>query len=322
MAAMFPLRHSYAFDPTYGYSLENLLLVDAPQAPRGFEKFWEERYSKALEIESQPEITPVKSQRRSWKVHDLSLNSTDGVKVKGWCLTPASGKVKRVLISFHGYGGREEPDFMWKVKDTAVLFPCARGLGKSLHPPISSNPLWHVLHDIQDRKNYIHGGCVEDIWLSVSAALKLFPQANGRVGLMGTSFSGGLGAMALAWDQRISRAHFAVPSFGNQPLRMKLKTTGSGAAVQAMYKREPAMVEKTLSFYDAAIAAQWIKQPVSFECAMFDPVVAPPGQFAVYNAVKSPKSLFVRRAGHFKYPEEESETRRVIRDVNNWFSKL
>ena len=82
--------------------------------------------------------------------------------------------------------------------------------------------MWHVLHDIQDRDRYVHGGCIEDIWVAVTAAQELFPSAANRIGFMGISFGGGIGAMALAFEERIQRGHLNVPSFGNQPLRMCL----------------------------------------------------------------------------------------------------
>lgn len=71
--------------------------------------------------------------------------------------------------------------------------------------------------------------------------------------MIGVSFGGGIGAMALAWDRRIARAHFNVPSFGNQPLRLKLQTMGSGAAVRSAHMRNRETVERTLAYYDAAV---------------------------------------------------------------------
>lgn len=316
------LKHSYPFDPSYGYSLEQLLAVDAPEGPTDFEEFWKARYERAMAVDPAPVLDPKGRAKQGWLVHDLVHESTGGVKIGGWCLTPATGSVERVMVVLHGYGGREGPDFHWVFENTALLFPCSRGIGRSPHPPVSSNPLWHVLHDIQDRDRYIHGGCVEDVWLGVSAALRLFPQVAGRVGLIGTSFGGGIGAMALGWDRRIARAHFNVPSFGNQPLRLTLDTTGSGAAVRAMHRRGPAMVERTLSYHDAAVAARWIGVPVHFACALFDPMVAPPGQFAIHNAVRGEKELFVLRAGHFAYPGQATEERELLRDVHAFFAKF
>ncbi len=319
---MTPLKHPYPFDPSYGYTTEAFLKVGAPDAPLDFEEFWTRRYSKALALEPEPILKIKGRTKQGWRVHEMIYQSTDGVRIGGWCLTPVSGKVERAMVILHGYGGRDGPDFHWPFEHTALFFPCARGLSKSPHPPISANALWHVLHDIQDRDRYVHGGCVEDVWLGVSAALRLFPQVAGRVGLIGVSFGGGIGTMALAWDKRIARAHFNVPSFGNHPLRLTLETTGSGAAVKAMHRRYPQFVERTLSYYDAAVAARWITAPTHFACALFDPMVAPPGQFAIYNAVRGEKHLFVLRAGHFEYPGQAAEERELLQEIHHFFAQI
>lgn len=319
---MIPLKHPYPFHPSYGYSQEDLMRVGAPEAPQDFETFWKLRYRKAMELDPSPVLKTKGRAKQGWRMHEMTYQSTGGAKIGGWCLTPAVGTVERVIVILHGYGGREGPDFHWRFENTALLFPCARGISRSPHPPVSANPLWHVLHDIQDRDRYIHGGCVEDVWLAASAASHLFPNAAGRVGLLGASFGGGIGTMALAWDLRIARAAFSVPSFGNHPLRLTLETTGSGAAVRAMHRRHPQVVEHTLSYYDAAVAARWITAPTHFACALFDPMVAPPGQFAIYNAVRGEKQLFVLQAGHFEYPEQAEEERRLLQEVHQFFASL
>lgn len=316
------LQHAYPFDPSYGYGREELLAVDAPIEPEDYEGFWRARYERALAVDPLPEMTRKGSAKKGWQVHDFFHRSTDGVKIGGWILLPANGVVERIIVVLHGYDGRREPDFHWRFENAALVFPCARGTGRSPHPPVSADPMWHVLHDIQDRGRYIHGGCVDDVWLAVSAALRLFPQAAGRVGLIGVSFGGGIGAMALAWDRRIARAHFNVPSFGNQPLRLTLRTLGSGASVRNAHKRNREAVERTLAYFDAAVAARRIRVPVLFACAAFDPMVAPPGQFAIYNAVPGEKCLYELQAGHFEYPEQAREETELLQKVHQFFADL
>jgi len=56
--------------------------------------------------------------------------------------------------------------------------------------------------------------------------------------------------------------------------------------------------------------------------ALFDPVVAPPGQFAIYNALRCPKELFVLDAGHFEYPARIEQERRLLQSLELFFASL
>jgi cephalosporin-C deacetylase len=314
-------RHDFPFDPGYGYTLETLLAVGCPEEPEDFESFWRTRFERALQILPNPRLTASHQSHPEFHVHDIRYLSTDGFVIGGWLLTPREGEVSRGLVVGHGYGGRDFPDFNLPVRDAAVLFPCFRGLSRSRRAEISDNPAFHVLHDIDKPDRYILGGCVEDLWLGVSALLSLFPQIEGRIGYMGMSFGGGIGAMALAFDGRIRRGHLNVPSFGHQPLRLTLPTTGSGEAVRR-FEREHGHSLVTLRYYDAALAARHISIPMQVAAALFDPVVAPPGQFAIYNALKCPKELCVLDAGHFEYPARMEQERRLLESLELFFASL
>lgn len=320
-AAPTPGRHGYPFDPAHGYTIEDLLRVEAPEPPPGFEDFWRARYERTLKILPKPKLRDTGANRGCWRVFDLSHSSTNRVRVKGWILLPVTGVIRRGFVVGHGYSGRTEPDIHLPFPDAALVFPCFRGLGLTRHSTISSDSQWHVLHDIQDPVRYVLGGCVEDLWAGVSALLRICPEVEHHVGYLGTSFGGGIGAMALPWDERIRRAHFNVPTFGHQPLRLELASTGSAASVQQFAKKHPRVLE-TLRYYDAAVAARFVRQPVHCACAKFDPSVAPAGQFAVYNALGGEKRLFTLTAGHHAHPGQVEEERKLLQEIDNFFRDL
>ena len=313
--------HGYPFDPTHGYVLETLLQVGCPEAPVDYESFWRSRYARVRQLAAQSKITETGVERDGWRIFDWQYVSTDQVVIRGWALFPMSGAVRRAFVVGHGYGGREQPDFDLPLEEAALFFPCARGLGRSLLPRVSAEPYWHVLHHIEDKERYVLGGCVEDLWMAVTAALEHVPQATGHVGYLGISFGGGVGVMAAAWEERLQRAHVNVPSFGNQPLRMKLSTVGSAASVQRFIRRKPEAME-VLRYYDAAIAARYVRMPFHCACAVFDPAVAPAGQFAIYNALPGDKQLFVLHAGHHECPGMASQQEGLRQEVHAFFRDL
>lgn len=315
------LQHSFPFDPTYGYDLDMLLTVEPPPEPPGFRTFWSRRHKRALKVDPAPVLRRSACERAGFRVSDVEYTSTEGFPIRGWLLEPENGPVRAGFVVGHGYGGMTRPDFAVPRPDAAYLAPCFRGLGRSSRPPISTNPVWHVLHDIHLRDRYILGGCVEDVWTAVTTLLRLRPDVAGRVGYIGHSFGGGVGALALPWESRVARAHLDVPTFGHQPLRLSLPTIGSGAAVQG-FARGNRRVAETLAYFDAAVAARYIRMPTHVSTALFDPAVIPPGQFAVYNALPSPKDLFVRSAGHFEYPDKAVEDDELQAELRDFFESL
>ncbi len=88
------------------------------------------------------------------------------------------------------------------------------------------------------------------------------------------------------------------------------------------YHRRKGNVLDTLRYYDAATAATFAKVPVQVAAALFDPFVAPPGQFAIYNALPSEKELFVLSAGHFEYPDQDKERIQLLHQIDTFFSQI
>lgn len=315
-------KSGYGFDPNYGYSLAQLLAVGTAKAPAGFLEFWQQRYQKALRLAPLPKVTFLSTDKSGWQVFDIRYTSTDQRQIRCWLLLPKYGVVKRGFVIGHGYGGREGPDWHLPLQDSALLFPCFRGLGLSQQDDISADPFWHVRHYLNDANQYVLGGCVEDLWMGVSALLSLFPYLEGKLGYLGISFAGGIGALALASERRIARAHFNVPTFGNQPLRLRLPSQGSANSVQQYYHEHKKQTLKVLRYYDAATAAKYIQIPVHCACARFDPCVAPPGQFAIYNALPGEKQLFVLDAGHYNYPNQAQQQEQLLNELEDFFAPL
>lgn len=311
-------QHSYPFDPSYGFDLPALLARPEPQEVAGFAEFWRARYQQALAVKPLIKRQGQRSAGQYWQ-EDFAL-LLGSQQVGGWLLRPKSGVIRRALIVGHGYGGRESPDLDLPVEDALVLFLAHRGLSRSPMIGVSAEPNVHVCHGIDRPETYILGHCVHDLWCAATALLMEFPEVAGHLGYMGISFGGGLGAMALAWDQRFARAALNVPSFGDQRQRLTWPCIGSAHGLQQYQKRSHLTV--TLPYYDAAVAAKYITQPMHLALALFDPVVAPPGQFAIHNALRGEKRLYVLEAGHFDYPNMDKQRHELRQQLTEFFSKL
>jgi cephalosporin-C deacetylase len=312
------MQHSFSFDPTYGYDETTLLAVTAPSEPEGFCSFWRATYTQTLATPLNLEHREMQSSDPAVAKFEVEFDGLGGARVGAWLTVPRNGYSRGVVVG-HGYGGREGPDDRIPGPPAAAIFPCARGFNRSRASGIPDSALSHVLHGIESRESYIHRMCAADLWSAASALLHLYPRARQCLQYQGTSFGGGLGAIALPWDHRFCKAVLDVPSFGNHPVRVKLPCVGSGEAVRLLYLQRPEVLS-VLSYFDAAIAARHIHIPTLVGCALFDPAVPPPGQFSVFNCLSGPRRLFVRPASHFDYPQDTAMNEAFFTQANAWFS--
>lgn len=308
----------YPFDPSYGYTPNTLLEVESPPPPADFEAFWSNTNQETHRIDLNLQTRQIPSPKEEFKLFEVEYDSLDEVRIGGWLVVPSTDSPTCGAIIGHGYGGREFPDFNLPFTQTAMLFPCARGFHRSAHGGFPAIAQQHVLHGIENKETYIHRGCVADYWLAVSALLELYPQLSTRLFYYGASFGGGIGALALPWESRIKRAFLDAPSFGHHPLRVTLECLGSGQSVRDYYHHHPEVLQ-TLRYFDAAVASRLIRIPVYVAAALLDPVVPPPSQFSVYNALPNSKKLFTRQAAHVDNPLVAEETDTIHRELESWF---
>jgi len=289
---------SEAPDGTYGFDLDALLAVRPIASPAGFAELWRGWYREAMTVPPEPELTPL-GRQGSHEVYVVEHTVGDGLRLRGWLAVP-SGRPARVgVVHGHGYGGRDAPDFSRVPDDAAVIFPVARGQGvfnAGLGAPTPDDG--HVLYGIDDVERYSLGRCAVDLWHAASALIEVAGEL--PLYYVGESFGGGVGALALPWDERFVGATLVVPSFGQYDLRLRLPCAGSGELVRR-YVAEHPEAREVLRFFDASTAAALIGVPVRVEAALWDGHVPPPGQFGVANGV-SDLELEILPAGHAEYP--------------------
>jgi len=315
------IPHEFDFDPTYGYSLEDLLSVSAPPAPRDFDAFWRQKHEEARNIPLDLNRREIDSPQSGVRLYEIEYTSYHHLRIGAWLTVPDTDRPPACGAVFgHGYGGREEPVFDHPFENGACIFPCMRGFHRSARPDIPNTGQTHVLHGIEHRDTYSHLGSVIDTWLAASVLLDLYPETAERLYYSGGSFGGGIGALALPWDPRFAKAYLNIPSFGNHPLRVTLPCEGSGKAVKQRYDAGDPDLLNVLAYFDAATAASRIAIPVFVAAATFDPSVPPPGQFAVYNALRGEKDLYLRQAAHFELAGNEHDDAAIEARLRRWFA--
>jgi len=298
-------EHPYSFDPRYGHTPEQLLAVEPPRCFDGLEAFWRESYAQARAMETGWECRPSADEtlqgHELYDVYDVSFLALGGRRIGGWLTVPRDTEPRCAVVVGHGYGGRAAPDLSPQALPSIRLYYCTRGFHRSAYDDLPDIASRHVVHGIESRESYILRGCAGDLWAAVGALQAYAPQLADRVFYTGSSFGGGIGALALPWEERLARVHIGQPTFGNHPFRVSVPCTGSGEAVRHHVQEHPEALE-VLRYFDGAVTAQFFKVPMLVSCSLFDPAVPPPGQFAIYNAIQGvEKALFQEPAGHFEY---------------------
>ncbi|WP_318152947.1 acetylxylan esterase [Microbacterium helvum] len=309
---MFPSPYDAWFadapiDGTYGYDLDALRAVAPVPAAAGFPPTWRRWRREAAEAAARPELTSL-GRSGAHDVFEVAFGTSDGLRLRGWFGMPAAGAARVGIVHSHGYGGRDAPDFARVPDDAAVIFPVARGLGAlnvEVGAPSTSDR--HVLHGIESPETYALGRCAAELWTAGDVLVELAGDL--PLYLVGESFGGGIGALALPWDDRLIGATLVVPSFGQYDIRLQVPCLGSGEHVRTYVADHPEARE-VLRLFDASTAATFVRVPVRVEAALWDASVPAPGQFAVANAVAQAEAagtgarleLEVLPAGHAEYP--------------------
>ncbi|MBA2481657.1 MAG: acetylxylan esterase [Planctomycetes bacterium] len=307
--------HGFDFDPACGCSEAELLAIAPPSAPPGFDAFWMDAFAIWARLEKKLTYVPLPSPSSRHALVRVDADAWEGIRIGAWLVAPVSGKVVRGVVVGHGYGGRSGPDLREPEPGTAIIYPCAPGFDLSARVDLPSVSDQHVLHGIATRDSYLIRACVASMWSAASVLMDRYPGIT-HLSYEGGSFGGGLGALALPWDARFHSAALIVPTFGHHPWRLRCPSIGSGEAVRRYHRDHPQVME-VLAFYDAATAAARIRIPTLVAPARFDPAVAPPGQFAVANALVHRK-LLVLSAGHFAYPAQAQEEASLRAAIDGW----
>ena len=283
-----------AFDGSYGRTEADLRAVRPVPAPPGFADRWRRWRREAAAVDAAPVVLST-SEEHGRRVSVVEHAGVDGVRLRAWVVEPLDGPPRAGVVHGHGYGGRDAADLARVPDDVAAIYPVARGLGVLNAGIGAPEPTpEHVLAGIDDPERYVLGLCARDLWLaadvlvSVVGALPLY--------YVGESFGGGIGALALPWDDRFVGATLIVPSFGQYDERLAVPCLGSGETVRQHVLRHPEARE-VLRWFDSSTAIGFTEVPVRVEAALWDQYVPPQGQFAVAAGARA-LDLAVLPAGH------------------------
>ena len=293
------MNEQNTFDPTFGFTLDELLKIQAPPPPADFEDFWHETYRLATARTPDYHIEKeLWSPNPDTHILQIRFTSYDGFDIGMWIARP-EGSTGGLLLG-QGYGNPATPPTATANPGLTVAMPCIRGLGISECLEIPWDCAKHAAYGIKSRETYVIRGAVTDLWEAASVMIDLFPDTAANLNYSGGSLGGGLGAILVPWDDRIHAAEINVPTLAG-PMQFDYALPSGGNP--GTTRREAALSDpdswRTLSYMDGASAARHFKVPVLMTPALSDPSNPPPAQFAIANAIPEHfRILRVREVGH------------------------
>ena len=303
-------------DGTFGYTLEELLKIEAPPPPEDFAEFWEGTYRLATarvpEYRIEKEIWSPDARVKILQVH---FRSYDGFDIGMWIARPESSTGG--LVIGQGYGNPATPPTS-RNPGLTVAMPCIRGLGISQCAQIPWKLSDHAGYGIKSRETYVILGAVTDIWEATSVLVDMFPDTASNLNYSGGSLGGGLGAILLPWDSRFKAGEINVPTLaGPMQFAFQLSGEGPGSTRRNAALSDPACM-RALSYFDGASAARRIRIPILMTPALSDKSNPPPAQFAIANAIPEEyRILRIREVGHRAPTPKDIELEKELEEIRH-----
>lgn len=279
------------------YTKEEMLQIKGDMPVEGFKEFWQSQYASARAWKTNYTVEgELWSPEKDCRIYKLRFTSIDGFSIGMWLARPAVSTGGTLLA--HGYGNPAVPPTTSSPGRTVVM-PCVRGLGLSQCKEIPWQLGAHAGYGFEAPENYVITGGVRDLWIALTIMIDMFPDTADNILCSGASLGGAMGAMCIPWDDRIHYGELTVPTLGGRiVLNYPCAPDSPGEN-----RRRKALADESgmriIDFCNAAAAARFISVPTLIIPALSDPVVPPPGQFAIANSIPEKYRIMkIRDVGH------------------------
>ena len=279
-----------------GFNVEEI--HPAGKLPENFDRFWREAKAELLRI-------PIDAQLEEVAVVDpgdaqrfkVSLANVNGSRVYGWLHLPEGDGPFPTVLSIPGSGiGRTGRFAGFTEAGIAVLAIEIHGLEPQKHEIIGAvqwmrptdeeidsfvelqQGILNGYHSFgrEDPYRYYHRRSLQSAMRAIDYLYTRTDIDTSQIFVFGGSQGGGLSLLTAAIDKRIKVVVATVPAFCNN-------ATGK-------YGHMPQAI-RTMTYYDAALAAELIKVPTMIGVGFIDKTCSPTSVYSAYNNLKGVKKI-------------------------------
>lgn len=297
-----------------GFSVNEIL--PGGKLPENFDRFWREAKAELVRIPIDAKLEEVEAvDPGDAKRYKVSLANVNGTRVYGWLHLPEGNGPFPTVLSIPGSGiGRTGRFAGFTEAGIAVLAIEVHGLEPQKHEIIGAaqwmRPRDEELEYFTKLQNGIlsgyHGFGIEDPYRyyhrrTLQSAMRALDYLHTRedvdqdkIIVFGGSQGGGLSLLTAAIDKRVDAMVATVPAFCNNSTRKDSFIPH---------------VSRTMSYYDAALAAKHIEVPALVGVGFIDGTCLPSNVYSAFNNITGPKRIEnFYNVGHGSTPDWREKT--------------
>ncbi len=297
-----------------GFSVDEIL--PGGKLPENFDRFWREAKAELVRIPIDAKMEEVDAvDPGDAKRYKVSLANVNGTRVYGWLHLPEGKGPFPTVLSIPGSGiGRTGRFAGFTEAGIAVFAIEVHGLEPQNHEIIGAaqwmrprdeeleyftelqNGILSGYHSfgIEDPYRYYHRRTLQSAMRALDYLYTREDVDRDKIIVFGGSQGGGLSLLTAAIDKRVDAMVATVPAFCNNSTRKDSHIPH---------------VSRTMSYYDAALAAKLIEVPALVGVGFIDGTCLPSNVYSAFNSITGPKRIEnFYKVGHGSPPDWREKT--------------
>lgn len=301
-------------------------IVATAEQPQDFAGYWTTVIREARKISLSPRMTllPARS-AGAINVYEVSFQSfRPGARLYGILCVPKKEGRYPAILKVPGAGVRAYRGDTALAEKGVVTFEIGiHGLPVTLPNEVYYNLAAGALHEyyfsnLEDKDRYYYKRVYAGSVRAVDFLLSLPQVDSTRLAVYGGSQGGALAIVTAALQEKVGYVAALYPALSDLTGYLHGRAGGwphmFGPLQQAAYGK-PQMLQ-TAAYYDVANFARLLKVPGWYSWGFNDEVCPPTTAYAVFNAIRAPKDLFIaKESGHWLTPAQAEE-------ANRWLLKM
>ena len=262
-------------------------------AQNDFEAFWSRNKAASHEIPLNATFDRIESSLPLANVYDVAFDGVDGVRVRGWFLSPQEVAAPLpAVIQFIGYaGGRDYPHTLAPhlLNGFCAFIMDSRGQGGDTGQVLATShgaQRGFITHGILDREEYYYKNFYLDTMRAVQVVAARDEVDEHRLAAIGKSQGGALTIACAALSDQIKAMAPDVPWLSHFRRAVDI-SVGPYEEITEFMKRHPAQIEaafETLSYFDNMNMARMVEATHAYySVGLWDDICPPSTVFASYN---------------------------------------